>query len=366
MSGYIGTQPVPQATQTRDSFTATSGQTSFATGGYTPNFLDVYLNGVKLAAADYTATNGSDVVLASGASTGDILEVVAFTTFNSASSSIDDNGNAVALTIDSSENVLIGNTDATPYTRTSGNAIAMGDGLISSAQSGGNAAIFNRMTNDGSIVGFRKDGVAVGSIGTFNDYMTVGSGDTGLLMYNGGDVIRPHNMSLNSARDNAIDLGSTSDRFKDLYLSGGVYLGGTGSTNKLSDYEEGTFTPSLDFGSGNTGITYGSASGKFVKVGNLVTVWIYLYITNKGTSTGQASVGGLPFAINNPVGVFSPLGDRGRINTGGEGVSAYISGGSAFPLYHGGFDGAANSEVGEGNFQNNSEVDIVTSYFTNS
>jgi hypothetical protein len=125
MSGYIGTQPVPQATQTRDSFTATSGQTSFATGGYTPNFLDVYLNGVKLAAADYTATNGSDVVLASGASTGDILEVVAYTAFDTAnvtgatnftvtgaftSQGIDDNGNAVALTIDSNENVLVGKT----------------------------------------------------------------------------------------------------------------------------------------------------------------------------------------------------------------------------------------------------------------
>ena len=63
MSGYIGIQPVPQATQTRDSFTATSGQTSFATGGYTPQFLDVYLNGVFLNnGADYTASNGSDVV----------------------------------------------------------------------------------------------------------------------------------------------------------------------------------------------------------------------------------------------------------------------------------------------------------------
>ena len=84
MSGYIGTQPVPQATQTRDAFTATAGQTSFATSGYTPNFLDVFLNGVKLAAADYTATNGSDVVLASGAVVNDILEVVAYTTFNTA------------------------------------------------------------------------------------------------------------------------------------------------------------------------------------------------------------------------------------------------------------------------------------------
>ena len=81
MAGYIGTQPVPQATQTRDVFTATAGQTSFATSGYTPNFVDVYLNGVHLEPTDYTASNGSDVVLASGAASGDVLIVVAFTTF---------------------------------------------------------------------------------------------------------------------------------------------------------------------------------------------------------------------------------------------------------------------------------------------
>jgi hypothetical protein len=82
MSGYIGNIPVPQATQTRDTFTATSGQTSFATSGYTPGFLDVYLNGVHLVnGTDYTASNGSDVVLTTGATTGDNLEVVAYTTF---------------------------------------------------------------------------------------------------------------------------------------------------------------------------------------------------------------------------------------------------------------------------------------------
>lgn len=85
MSGYIGTQPVPQATQTRDVFTATSGQTSFATSGYTPNFLDVWLNGVKLVNGDdFTATNGSDVVLTSGATTGDTVEVLAYTAFSPA------------------------------------------------------------------------------------------------------------------------------------------------------------------------------------------------------------------------------------------------------------------------------------------
>jgi hypothetical protein len=82
MSGYIGNIPTPQATQTRDLFTATSGQTSFATSGYTPGFLDVFLNGVHLVnGTDYTASNGSDVVLTTGATTGDNLEVVSYSTF---------------------------------------------------------------------------------------------------------------------------------------------------------------------------------------------------------------------------------------------------------------------------------------------
>ena len=81
MSGYIGNIPVPQATQTRDNFTATASQTTFTTSGYTPGYLDVYLNGVHLDPTDYTAANGTDVVLATGATTGDVVSVVAFTTF---------------------------------------------------------------------------------------------------------------------------------------------------------------------------------------------------------------------------------------------------------------------------------------------
>ena len=80
MSGYIGPAPVPQATQTRQTFTATSGQTSFPTAGYTAGFVDVYMNGVRLVdGTDFTATNGSDVVLTSGAATGDIIDVLMFT-----------------------------------------------------------------------------------------------------------------------------------------------------------------------------------------------------------------------------------------------------------------------------------------------
>ncbi len=84
MSGYIGTTPVPQATQHREAFTANADQTTFATAGYTVGFIDVWLNGVKLAAADVTVTNGSDIVLASAAAANDIIEYVAFVPFNAA------------------------------------------------------------------------------------------------------------------------------------------------------------------------------------------------------------------------------------------------------------------------------------------
>ena len=80
MSGYIGNAPVPQSTQTRQTFVATSGQTSFATAGFTAGFVCVYMNGVRLVdGTDFTATNGSDVVLTTGAATGDIIDVLMFT-----------------------------------------------------------------------------------------------------------------------------------------------------------------------------------------------------------------------------------------------------------------------------------------------
>jgi len=81
MAGYLGATPVPQATQHRESFTATSGQTTFASAGYTAGFVDVYLNGSHLSPADFTATNGSDVVLASGASADDVCDIISYSAF---------------------------------------------------------------------------------------------------------------------------------------------------------------------------------------------------------------------------------------------------------------------------------------------
>ena len=64
-------------------FTATAGQTTF-TVTYTVGLVEVYRNGVKLAIADYTASNGTTIVLATGANAGDVIEVVAFAAVNTA------------------------------------------------------------------------------------------------------------------------------------------------------------------------------------------------------------------------------------------------------------------------------------------
>ena len=65
------------ATYTRTSFTATVGQTTFSVT-YTAPYIAVYQNGTLLNASDYTASNGTTVVLTVGASTGDIIETIAY------------------------------------------------------------------------------------------------------------------------------------------------------------------------------------------------------------------------------------------------------------------------------------------------
>ena len=68
-------------TYTRTTFAATAGQTTF-TIAYNPALLEVYVNGVLLARTDYTASNGTSIVLGSAAELDDVVEVVAFTVYN--------------------------------------------------------------------------------------------------------------------------------------------------------------------------------------------------------------------------------------------------------------------------------------------
>jgi hypothetical protein len=66
------------AYRTVTDFTATAGQTTFSPPSYTVGYIDVYQNGVRLGAADYTATNGTTIVLAVGANLNDLITTESF------------------------------------------------------------------------------------------------------------------------------------------------------------------------------------------------------------------------------------------------------------------------------------------------
>jgi hypothetical protein len=86
---HLGVQPdtvVLPSYRTITEFTATAGQTSFSPASYTPGYIDVFRNGVKLGTANFTATNGTTVVLNNACSAGDLVRFEAFliTSFNDA------------------------------------------------------------------------------------------------------------------------------------------------------------------------------------------------------------------------------------------------------------------------------------------
>jgi len=66
------------AYRTQTEFTATAGQTTFTPPSYTVGFIEVFRNGVLLGSADYTATNGTTVVLTTGATAGDLITTISF------------------------------------------------------------------------------------------------------------------------------------------------------------------------------------------------------------------------------------------------------------------------------------------------
>ena len=77
---------------------------------------------------------------------------------------------------------------------------------------------------------------------------------------------------------------------------------GSSNANTLDDYEEGTWTPQLTFGNANVGMT-GTFSGRYTKIGSVVTLNVFVQLSNKGSSTGAAQITNLPF---NPVTVSQP------------------------------------------------------------
>ena len=91
---YIGKAP-QQGIRNRFIYQATAGQTTFSGSDansltlsyHDSEYVDVYQNGILLKpATDYTSTSGTSVVLVTGASANDVVEIVVYDTFSIANS----------------------------------------------------------------------------------------------------------------------------------------------------------------------------------------------------------------------------------------------------------------------------------------
>jgi hypothetical protein len=195
------------------------------------------------------------------------------------------------MTLTSGGLLLIGTTSTTPAFGTSSgvNISPVGESMISG---GNNTTLFlNRTTGSGSIMDFRLGGSQVGSIGTSGSALVLGNGNAGFYFNSSLSTVMPWNITNNTNSDAGIDIGQSANRFKDLYLSSGVYLGGTGAANKLDDYEEGTWTPYISVGTHS----YSQQQGKYTKIGNQVTVWARMIVSSRGSSGSELGIAGLPF-----------------------------------------------------------------------
>tara|TARA_B100000497_G_scaffold46438_1_gene53781 strand:- start:463 stop:1512 length:1050 start_codon:yes stop_codon:yes gene_type:complete len=264
---------------------------------------------LKLETSDTTVTDGSvlgkiefkapdeasgtDAILVGAA-----IEAVAEGTFaadNNATELVFKTGASAAadakMILDSSGNLLVGKTSSSFTTE----GVEVRPDALWVTRDSDTPVFLNRETNDGAILSFSKDGSTVGSIGTknhtgFSSLYTEGVANSSGLFFANQEILPSRNSALTNG---TMDLGDGNYRFKDLYLSGGVYLGGTGSANHLDDYEEGTWTPYWS----STGATFSYATqfGNYVKVGNMVHAQFYLQATASGTTSNSTEMQGFPF-----------------------------------------------------------------------
>jgi len=140
--------------------------------------------------------------------------------------------NAERMRIDSSGNLLVGKTN---NTLSNDGTIIRAGGEILVTNTSDFAGTFNRLSTDGAIVGFAKDGTTVGSIGSEGgDSLFIVSDDTGLRVSGVLDSILPCTAA-GAARDDVIDLGLGSARFDNIYATNGTIQ--TSDRNEKQDIE---------------------------------------------------------------------------------------------------------------------------------
>lgn len=133
------------------------------------------------------------------------------------------------------------------------------------------------------------------------------------------------------------------------------------NANCLDDYEEGSWTPALQFGGAAVGMTYSGQLGWYIKIGKLVIASCRFTLSAKGSSTGNAQIAGLPFTSGTTIGrwaafaaswfnLVTTTAPQGRLFSSATAIT--LSAGAAVSV----------TAMTEGNFANNTEMAMTVIY----
>jgi hypothetical protein len=249
---------------------------------------------------------------------------------------------------------------------------------------GGTPAVVATITGAGNVgigtsapVGFASDDVvlqihnATASPAASRSIFRLTNSYTGDTFGNGSGLFVDNNVHLNVINYENADIvflsnNGTSVTEKGRFLAGGglTFNGDTAAANALDDYEEGTWTMGLAFDNGATGVTYSSNTGRYTKIGRQVTAVGYLALTNKGSSTGNATITGLPFTIGAGNSNYCSASISNLANvTFADFPQLRGEIGTTNILFLESTNAGALSALANGDFANNSEVIISFTYF---
>ena len=194
------------------------------------------------------------------------------------------------------------------------------DTIVNSGTADG-AVVYLRLENASRVVTIKDN---TGNIQTKNNEdLVLDANIPTILMRVGTSWFEIQRSSVDNPFDQSLNT-TDNPTFGEITASTGINLGGSAAANLLDDYEEGTFTPTLTGSSPSGSIVYVIRSGKYTKIGDLVTSVIEIRLSSKASHTGDVTITGYPFTagddFNSGVAGFV----AGFASTAGFSVSGFV------------------------------------------
>lgn len=316
-SGTSGSTPNPNA-RTETTFTATAGQTTF-TVSYTVGQVDVYYNGSKLAPAEFTATTGTSIVLATACQENDIVDVLANITGGGVGG-----GGTTDYVPRFTGSTTLGNSS---LQQVSTGWMQLGDSTV-------NTSIFEIDSNNGVQLGL-YDGYSYNTIQTYNAYAfsilnQIGATTTTLMDYSYTSKALTFQTNGNNERlritsTGLVGIGTSSPSYTldvsgTLRSTGTITAGAANGNIRLSgattDGFIGVNTSTMyltDWTTAAIGMTINLSTGVTTNTGNLTANGVTIGASDIRSSSGVLTLGGTSEAIritssnNVGIGTSSPV-----------------------------------------------------------